>query len=167
MGELIAKSKSELSELEGRTIAFFCDGVRVLGLPPSVGEIYGLLYISPSPLSQADLVRRLGISKGSASQGLNLLKTLGALREIPGVDSRRSYFEANLNLKRLVSGFIRGQVRPHLRSGEAKLDQLQMLAESESDPAVRDFFVERFSKLERWSNRAQRLLPMLQRFLGK
>lgn len=167
MGELIAKSKSELSELEGRTIAFFCDGVRVLGLPPSVGEIYGLLYISPSPLSQADLVKRLGISKGSASQGLNLLKTLGALREIPGVDSRRSYFEANLNLKRLVSGFIRGQVRPHLRSGEAKLDQLQMLAESESDPAVRDFFVERFSKLERWSNRAQRLLPMLQRFLGK
>lgn len=167
MGELIAKSKSELSELEGRTIAFFCDGVRVLGLPPSVGEIYGLLYISPSPLSQADLVKRLGISKGSASQGLNLLKTLGALREIPGVDSRRSYFEANLNLKRLVSGFIRGQVRPHLRSGEAKLDQLQMLAESETDPAVRDFFVERFSKLERWSNRAQRLLPMLQRFLGK
>lgn len=167
MGEIVAKSKLGLSELERRTIAFFCDGVRVLGLPPSVGEIYGLLYISPSPLSQADLVERLGISKGSASQGLNLLKTLGALQEVSGVDSRRSYFEANLNLKRLVGGFIRGQVRPHLRSGEAKLDQLQMIADSETDPEIREFFQERFSKLERWSNRAQRFLPVIQRFLGK
>lgn len=167
MGEVVAKLKPGLSELEGKTIAFFCDGVRILGLPPSVGEIYGLLYISRSPLSQADLVDRLGISKGSASQGLNLLKTLGALQEVSGPDSRRSYFEANLNLKRLVGGFIRGQIRPHLRSGEAKLDDLQMIAEQEADPEVREFFLERFTKLERWSNRAQRLLPMLQRFLGK
>lgn len=153
--------------MESATIAYFCDGVRVLGLPPSVGEIYGLLFISRAPMAQADFVQRLGISKGSASQGLNLLKALGALNEVPGPDSRRTYFEANLNLKRLVGGFIRNQIRPHLRSGEAKMDGLQEIAEREDDPEQRAFVQERLEKLERWSQRGQMVLPILQRFLGE
>ncbi|MBK1833401.1 GbsR/MarR family transcriptional regulator [Roseibacillus ishigakijimensis] len=167
MPDVVASSESSLSELEQAAIAYFCDGVRVLGLPPSVGEIYGLLFISREPLCQADLVARLGISKGSASQGLNLLKALGALNEVKGADSRRTYFEANLNLKRLVGGFIRNQIRPHLRSGEAKLDGLHNLAERETDPEQREFVQERLSKLDRWSQRGQMMLPVLQRFLGE
>ena len=167
MSETIAKSKSDLTELESATIAYFCDGVRVLGFPPSVGEIYGLLFISKEPLAQADFVERLGMSKGSASQGLNLLKALGALNEAEGPDSRRSYFTANLNLKRLVGGFIRNQVRPHLRSGEDKMDGLQAIAEREEDPEQRAFVQERLEKLERWSHRGQMVLPVLQRFLGE
>ncbi|WP_411845365.1 MarR family transcriptional regulator [Roseibacillus persicicus] len=167
MSEAVASSESGLTEIESATIAYFCDGVRVLGLPPSVGEIYGLLFISQKPLSQADFVERLGISKGSASQGLSLLKALGALNEAKGPDSRRNYFEANLNLKRLVGGFIRNQVRPHLRSGEAKLDGLQSIAELEEDPEQRAFVQERLGKLERWSQRGQMVLPILQRFLGE
>lgn len=167
MSEVLASSQSGLTQMESATIAYFCDGVRVLGLPPSVGEIYGLLFISRQPLAQADFVERLSISKGSASQGLNLLKALGALNEVEGPDSRRTYFEANLNLKRLVGGFIRNQIRPHLRSGEAKLDGLQSIAELESDPEQRAFVQERLEKLERWSHRGQMVLPILQRFLGE
>ena len=154
-------------EIEKATIAYFCDAVRVLGMPPSVGEIYGLLFISRYPLSHVDFVERLGMSKGSASQGINLLKSLGALNEVDGPDSRRTYFEANLNLKRLVGGFIRNQIRPHLRSGEAKLDGLQNLAEREVDGQQREFIQERLARLERWSQRGQMVLPVLQRFLGE
>lgn len=167
MSELVSKPEFVLSDLEKATIAYFCDGVRVLGMPPSVGEIYGLLYVSREPLSQTDFVERLGISKGSASQGINLLKSLGALNEAEGPDSRRSYFEANLNLKRLVGGFIRNQIRPHLRSAEAKFDGLQDLAEELSDDEEKAFIQERLSKLERWSQRGQMVLPVLQRFLGE
>lgn len=155
------------TELERATIAYFCDGVKVLGLPKSVGEVYGYLFVSKEPRSQADFVEKLGISKGTASQSLNLLKVLGALNEVPGPDSRRTYFEANLNLKQLVGGFIRNQIRPHLRSGEAKLDHLQTLAESETDEETRVFHQDRLDKLERWSRRGQTVLPILQRFLGE
>lgn len=167
MSDGVVNSQTALSEMESATIAYFCDGVRVLGLPPSVGEIYGLLFISREPLAQADLVQRLKISKGSASQGLSLLKALGALDEVAGPDSRRAYFQANLNLKRLVGGFIRNQVRPHLRSGEEKMDGLQEIAERETDPEQRAFVQERLGKLERWSQRGQMVLPILQRFLGE
>ena len=167
MSDIVAQSRSGLTELESATISYFCDGVRVLGLPPSVGEIYGLLFISKDALCQADFVERLSISKGSASQGLSLLKALGALNEVTGPDSRRTYFEANLNLKRLVGGFIRNQVRPHLRSGEEKMDGLQEIAERETDPEQRAFVQERLDKLGRWSQRGQMVLPILQRFLGE
>ncbi len=167
MSDTVANSQSDLSEIESAAIAYFCDGVRVLGLPPSVGEIYGLLFISQQPLAQADFVARLKMSKGSASQGLNLLKALGALNEVEGPDARRTYFEANLNLKRLVGGFIRNQIRPHLRSGEAKMDGLLEIAERESDPEQKAFIQERLGKLERWSQRGQMVLPVLQRFLGE
>ena len=47
-------SAQEIAPLERQVVAFFVDGVRVLGLPRSIGEIYGLLFISRSPLSLDD-----------------------------------------------------------------------------------------------------------------
>lgn len=167
MSEAVTDSNPGLTEMESRTISYFCDGVKVLGLPRSVGEIYGLLFVSREPLSMADLVEKLGISKGSASQGLRLLRALGALNEVKGIDERRTYFKANMSLKRLVGGFIRGQIRPHLRSGEEKLDQLHMIVEEVEDEESRKFYQERLDKLERWSKRGQMVLPLLQRFLGE
>jgi hypothetical protein len=64
---------------ETECVAFFSDVVQVFGVPKSIGQIYGLLYASPTPLSFSDIVERLDISKGSASQGLQLLRSLGAV----------------------------------------------------------------------------------------
>ena len=83
----------EIPAIDDRLLSYFQDGVRVLGLPKSVGEIYSVLYISPSPLTMLDLVTRLGISKGSASQGLKMLRTLGAVREVDFKDDRKTYLK--------------------------------------------------------------------------
>ena len=163
-GEVRAET---LSEIERQAISFCCDGVRLIGMPKSIGEIYELLYISQDPLSLDDLVAKLGISKGSASQGLKVLRTLGAIREVEGVDSRRTYFEADLRLKQLVGGFIRQEVRPHLQSGEAKLQSLAEAAANEDDPVAREFYQDRIAKLNRWSKKARLVLPLLQKVLGE
>ena len=154
-------------QFEARVVEFFCDGVRMLGLPKSVGEIYGLLFISQSPLSLDDLVNRLGISKGSASQGLKMLRGLGAVKEAEGDNLRRSYFQPNVELKRLVGGFIKEQVRPHLASGDEKLADLKRIARETPDGEGRQFYHERLEQLERWSKKARVVLPLLQKFLGR
>jgi DNA-binding transcriptional regulator GbsR (MarR family) len=155
-----------LNEVERRVIAFCCDGVRLFGMPKSVGEIYGLLYISREPLALDDLVVRLGISKGSASQGLKTLRTLGAIRHVDGMDSRRTYFEADLDLKRLVGGFIRQQVRPHLKSGEEKLEFIRQSVQDEENPELKAYYEDRVAKLGWWSKKARMVLPLLQKVLG-
>ena len=164
-GEL--EAKPSLSEFEAQVIGFFCDGVRMLGLPKSIGEIYGLLYVSQEALSLDDLVSRLGISKGSASQGLRLLRELGAVREVDGVVGRRVYYEPDVELKRLVGGFIKEQVRPHLASGEEKLAKLKSMVREMPGNAKSDFYAGRLERLGRWSKRARILLPIIQKFLGR
>jgi HTH-type transcriptional regulator, glycine betaine synthesis regulator len=156
-----------LNPLQSQVVDYFVDGVRVLGLPRSLGEIYGLLFITPAPLSLDDLVRILGISKGSASQGLRTLKTLGAVREAQGNGDRRTYYEPAVDLKRLVGGFIREQIRPHLESGKSKLQHLQESSLRDVDPDERDFYRERFERLESWMKRGGQVLPMLQKLLGQ
>ena len=153
-----------LSRAQEEVIAYFCDGVRVLGLPKSIGEIYGLLFISATPLSLDDLVKKLGISKGSASQGLKFLRNLGAVHgeEI----ERKSYYSPELNLKSLVGGFIKEEIRPHLKSGQEKLKHVKILLEKEQDTSNTKLYNERFEKMERWTKQAKVALPLLQRVLN-
>ena len=162
-------SRDGLDPLERQVVDFFVDGVRVLGLPRSIGEIYGLLFISRSPLALDDLVLRLGISKGSASQGLRTLKSLGAVREANGNGNgeRRTYYEPAIELKRLVGGFIREQIRPHLDSGKSKIKRLASTAAAVEDPEQRLFLGERIERLEQWMRSSGRVLPILQKLLGQ
>lgn len=161
------ETSETLDAIERQVVDFFVDGVKVLGLPRSIGEIYGLLFISREPLSLDDLVSRLGISKGSASQGLRALKGLGAVREAAGEVDRRTYYEAAVELKRLVGGFIREQVRPHMESGKSKLGRLADSAKEELDPERRRFLGERIERLEHWLKTGGRVLPVLQKLLGQ
>lgn len=156
-----------LDAVERQVVDFFVDGVRVLGLPRSIGEIYGLLFVSQGPLSLDDLVTGLRISKGSASQGLRTLKSLGAVREVQVGTERRTYFVAGVELKRLVGGFIREQIRPHLESGKTKIARLESVARAEPDPARREFLAERLQRLEHWLKSGGRVLPILQKLLGE
>ncbi len=153
-----------LSRGQEEVISFFCDGVRVLGLPRSIGEIYGLLYIYPDPLSLDDLVKRLGISKGSASQGLKFLRNLGAVHKHEV--ERKAYYTPELNLKQLVGGFIREEVGPHMESGAEKLKAIKTLLDKESDKSTEEFYKERHTKLSNWTKQAKIIFPLVQRVLG-
>ncbi len=167
MDDLLDGDQYEMDPLERQVVAMFVDGVRVLGLPRSIGEIYGLLFISQSGLSLDDLVHRLRISKGSASQGLRTLKSLGAVRETHGGADRRTYYEPAIELKRLAGGFIREQIRPHLENGKTKIGHLAESAREIEDPERRKFLGERVERLETWMRSGGRVLPMLQKLLGQ
>ncbi len=160
-------SGTSLSELEVGVIDLFVGVLRVLGVPKSVGEIYGLLYISDRPLPLDALVERLRISKGSASQGLKLLRTLGAVRVSYEPGDRRDFYTAETELKKLVSGFIREELQPRVESGENRLQRLRDLAgQSEAESATARFYSERIAKLTQWHARGRSVLPLLAGMLG-
>jgi HTH-type transcriptional regulator, glycine betaine synthesis regulator len=161
------ESKMSLSPLERQVIDVFVDGVKVLGLPKSLGEIYGLLFFSPQALSLDDVVNKLKLSKGSASQGLRTLRELGAVREATNHNSRRTLYEPDVDLKRLVGGFIREQVRPHIDSGRSKVTKLIKHAGQEEDAQLQKFYRLRLKKLDGWMSRGRVVLPIIQRMLGE
>jgi hypothetical protein len=186
-------SSPSLSPFASGCADFFDEAGRLFGLPPSVGRIYGLLYGSPKPLSFTDIVEQLEISKGSASQGLQFLNSLGAIRlasasgiPLPSADanpshfhfpshsdlplhsqanaSRRVAYEPELSLRRLVSGVLRERIAPMATEGDGRLDRLRKLAER--DETADDFCLDRVKQLETWRRRLKTVLPMLSLLLG-
>ena len=76
-------------------------------------------------------------------------------------------YQPDVDLKRLVGGFIREEVRPHLESGKGKVGELLTLASREEDKVLRKHYRSRMLKLEAWMTRGRIVLPLLQRMLGE
>jgi hypothetical protein len=74
-----AKPAGGGGRFETECVVFFAEVVQAFGVPRSVGQIYGLLFATAEPLSFSDIVERLDISKGSISQGLQFLRSVGAI----------------------------------------------------------------------------------------
>ena len=155
-----------LSPWETSTIQLFIRAASLIGLPRSVGEIYGFLFCAQSPQTFDDLSARLGISRGSVSQGLKFLRQLGAVKVHYLAGSRKDHYQPELSMKRLVHGFVRDQFTPHLESGGEGLDAISVLIESESDPEVRTHATQRINTLRTWQGRMQRLMPIIMAALG-
>ena len=161
-------SPAGLSPIEVEVIDLFVSALRLLGLPKSLGEIYGLLFIAVRPLTLDDLVESLHLSKGSASQGLRTLRQLGAVKMTYVAGDRRDHYVAETELKQLVSGFLSGQVLPHLATGEARLERLRQVEKSldpTRDPGTASVHRDRLKKLEQWHRRAQSFAPLIGKLL--
>ena len=76
---------------EEAVVDFFVDAADLLGVPKSVAVLYGIVFASPQPLSFADIEARGTLSKGSISQGLRVLREMGAIKEVSAPADRSSY----------------------------------------------------------------------------
>jgi DNA-binding transcriptional regulator GbsR (MarR family) len=71
---LVAVNESTIAGL-GRLVRFF-------GFSEVMGRLYGVLLLSPEPLSLDDLADRLQISKGSVSMNMRDLERWGMANEV-------------------------------------------------------------------------------------
>lgn len=187
---------SRLSPGEAQVISVFVQLAQAMGMQKSLGEIYGLLYATPEPLAFQDIVDRLGLSKGSVSQGLRFLRTVGAIKPVVVVGDRREFFEPVLELRALVGGFLKERLNPELeswgvrakalkiedferpqaridederlslRSGASELLNLQPAPSTASAAKRRKTLQARIDKLKAWHKKANLVLPMVSKLLG-
>lgn len=157
---------ARLSEFEAEMIDLFVTTARVLGQPRSVAEIYGLLFVSPEPLTLDDFIERLKISKGSGSQGLKYLRSLGAIRTVYVPQSRRTHYEAVAELRKLAGQFLKTQIQPTLEDGERRLARIQKTA-AKLPVEQQAYMEQRVTMLQSWGKNTRRLLPVITKILGK
>ena len=139
---------------------FFVAAGRLLGQPKSVAEVYGTLYFSEEPLCMSEIITRLNMSKGSASQGLRLLRDMGAVRVVAKSDDRRDFFEAETSLKKMVRGYFQSAIDPHLSNGDNRVKRMKTMAKTTE---ASEFHLDRIDQLGRWQKNAALALPVLRR----
>jgi DNA-binding transcriptional regulator GbsR (MarR family) len=161
-----SQQNRSLSELEREVVALFVRMADVLNLPRSVGEIYGILFISTQPLCLDDCRIRLNISKGSTSQGLKILRSFGAIRTVYVPGDRKDYYVAETSLRKIASGFASEQIQPHVVSGRDRIDRIRELFEMH-DGDDRGIIEEKIDLLDNWQNRAGKTLPLILKLIGR
>lgn len=157
---------SSLSEVEIEAIEMFINFLKLIGLPKSVGELYGLLFVSPKPLSMEDLMGRLQISLGAASQGLKLLRSVGAVKVVYAPGERRDHYIADLELSRFATAFIKDELKPRMERALERIKRMEALAK-DMEPAERKATFERIERLKHWMERGNKMMPWILKFLVK
>ena len=156
----------KLSDLEIEAIDMFINFLRIIGLQKSIGEIYGLLFVSAKPLSMDDIMNRLNISLGAASQGLKVLRSLGAVKAVYSPGNRRDHFAADLELSKFATVFIKEELRPRFERALERIQHMEsLLAEM---PAEQRYATgERLIRLRHWLEKGEKMLPWALKFLVK
>ena len=92
--------------LQREMASIFAEIADLFGNPSSLGSIYGLLFASPEPLSMEEVVERLGISTGTASQGLRRLVEMQTILPQKEDGERVTRYSAKLELRPFVAMFL-------------------------------------------------------------
>ena len=81
------------------------------GFSKVMGQLYGALFLSASPLSLDDLMERLDISKASVSMNMKTLEHVGMVRQVwvKGGGGRRKYYEAETDFLQIISNILSGR----------------------------------------------------------
>ena len=166
-GEKLWADRAGLTGFEREIVDVFVGLAHAVGLPKSYGEIYGLLFASPRPLSFGAIQERLELSKGSVSQGLRALREIGAVTVADNADERRECYIAATELRQLMGAILRGTVEPQLADGEGRLARASRLLRAEKlPPADATKLLQRLNKLQTWHRKAGGLLPWIAKFFG-
>ncbi len=158
---LVPRSRMEFVDMCGGLAQGF-------GLPRSVGEIYGLLYLSPEPLSAPEIGAGLSISKGSVSTGTRQLLALGFIRKVWRRDERKDFFEAEVELWDLMHSAYERIVKVRAHDAKRRLEVVgEILDEEKSGYNPEEYAVikERLDRLNKLRIRAKQFMPLIERLI--
>ncbi len=154
----------DIVAFEESMVGFFVQAADLLGVPKSVAVLYGIVFASPRPLSFADIEQRLTLSKGSISQGLRVLREMGAIKEVSTPKDRAELFCPDMEMRRLIQRFLEQRLQKQLDDGKTRLAEVQRSMPA-WEPASAEILRSRLAQLQAWHDKARALLPVARTFL--
>jgi len=163
---------------EEALVSFFVTAAGMLGVPKSVAAIYGICFASAEPLGFSEIAARLDISAGSISQGLRVLREMGALKVMadasvsgalphPAVSAdsrRREFYTPDMELRKLAEHFLEQRLEKQLKAGKERLQEIKA-AIPQADPVAATELKARLKYLESWHKQGAAVVPLIRGLL--
>ena len=121
-------------------------------------QISALLYAADTALDFDQIQAKLGMSKGSVSQGLKFLRDHEMILSVKSKGVRRERWEPTPSLAASLVNLVRRQVLPAL---EPSTPALQRVLEGAQAVGASPEVLERLPRLKRWNARALELFPLM------
>ncbi|MCI0469701.1 MAG: hypothetical protein L0Y62_06520 [Nitrospirae bacterium] len=146
-----------IMEAMGRITSFW-------GFSKIMGQMYGLLYLSPKPLTLDEMSESISVSKGNVSINIRALERWNMVRPVWVKGDRKDYYEAETDFWKIVRGVLREREKKEfdqaliaVGSNLKKAEETHKAARS-SDTA---FAVDRLKKLEDFITKMDKLVSVL------
>jgi DNA-binding transcriptional regulator GbsR (MarR family) len=80
---------------------------RFWGFPKGMGAIFGVLYLSPTPLSLDEIVQETGLTKGAISTEIRALARMGLVHRSSKLGDRKDYYEAEADFYAAIKSILK------------------------------------------------------------
>jgi DNA-binding transcriptional regulator GbsR (MarR family) len=161
------RAQATFEDVNSRIIEGLGQLASYFGFSKVMGQLFGVLMLSPEPLSLDHLMERLGLSKASVSTHMRTLEHMGIVREVWMKDDRRKYYRAESDFWHILTNILRSRelrdVNQALQVLEDSAERLQQALPDmgEVDRQLAEFYLERLSQLQEFFRLAQMLLMSL------
>jgi DNA-binding transcriptional regulator GbsR (MarR family) len=92
------------------------------GFKAVMGRLWTILYLSPKPLSAAELGERLAASSGAVSMALGDLQKWGVVKKAWRPGERRDYYEPETSIWKMVTRVFRERELVYVRDAISAFD---------------------------------------------
>lgn len=128
------------------------------GLNQFVAQLYVVLYLSKDPLSLDALTERLKVSKGNVSVNIRELERWGAVRKVWVKGSRRDFYEADSDIKKVVLNKVKLAVKNQISEISAMIEEFNSTLSSLNgglsgqDKEIAKYYKERMKDVQELNN---------------
>ena len=141
------------------------------GLNGFIAQLYAILYLSDRPLSLDEIADKLKASKGNVSINVRVLERWGAVRSVWVKGSRKDYYEAELDVKKVFANTAKAFARNRISDVTAMTDDFKKIIESangglsDEEKKMARLYEERLKKIEELKSMATTALSLSDKFL--
>jgi len=144
-------------ETMGKITAFW-------GFSRIMGQLYGLLYLSPNSLTLDEMAESLSISKGNVSINIRALERWNMVRQVWVKGDRKDFYEAETDFWKIIRGVLKEREKKEFDQALVSIGGLRKKGEEvhrKVKSAETAFAVERLKKLEDFIATMDQLVGMM------
>ena len=128
------------------------------GFSRMTGQIYALLYLSPTQLSLGEIAEKLGSSKGNISLNTTSMEHWGMIKRFNRPADRHDYYEADTDFWKVIRSILRNREKKLINDFKNSLsDSLKDLKKCNGDEESK-FYVARLQHMQDFTNTFMRML---------
>ena len=122
---------------------------RFWGFPKGMGAIFGVLYLSPGPLSLDEIVQKTGLTKGAISTEIRALARMGLVHRSSKLGDRKDYYEAESDFYAAIRSILKERQNSEFdRSLRSVRETLEIMEANWVDDEEWNFVYERVQALQ-------------------
>jgi DNA-binding transcriptional regulator GbsR (MarR family) len=144
MSDTVHQLQHGTMETMGRITSFW-------GFSKIMGQLYGLLYLSPKPLTLDEMAENLSISKGNVSINIRALERWNMVRQVWVKGDRKDFYEAETDFWKIVRGVLKEREKKEFDQALGSITGLRKRGEEihkKAKSVESAFAVDRLKKLE-------------------